>query len=64
MHWIDSVFWWVGFTVCAVGSLGALAMIFAFPFDYCWRRYGDIITLFDVVKEARRQGRPIFKDRT
>ena len=57
---IDLIFWWVGAVVCGAGALAALTFVVAFPFDYCWRKWGDLHTLIKVTNEAKRQGRSIF----
>ena len=53
----------IGYSVMIAGGVALTAVIIYFPFNYAWQKYGDLRTLVDVCKEARRQGRSIYGDR-
>lgn len=58
---IDQIALFIGYAVIAVGTMAATALAICLPIDYVWRRYGDVAGLIKVVREAKRQGRPVFK---
>lgn len=58
---IDQIALFIGYAVIAVGTMAATALAIYLPIDYVWRRYGDVAGLIKVVREAKRQGRPVFK---
>jgi len=60
---IDVLALYIGYTVIVAGSVAATALIACLPIEYAWRRFGDIAALAKVLREAKRQGRSIFKER-
>lgn len=60
MHWIDLIALWLGRSLLIAGGIGAATWLAMYPLDYAWRRWGDLVTFVDVMREARRQGRRIF----
>ena len=60
MYWIDSLFWWIGALVCALGVFIGICLIALWPVEWMWRKYGSMRVLADVLFEARRQGRSIY----
>lgn len=58
---IDQIALIIGYAVIAVGTVAATALAIYLPIDYVWRRYGDVAGLVQVLREAKRQGRPVFK---
>lgn len=57
----DQIALFIGYAVIAVGTMAATALAISLPIDYVWRRYGDVAGLIKVIREAKRQGRPVFK---
>lgn len=60
---LDQIAMLIGYSVMIAGGVALTAVIIYFPFNYAWQKYGDLRTLVDVCKEARRQGRSIYGDR-
>ena len=60
---LDQIAMLIGYSVMIAGGVGLTAVVIYFPFNYAWKKYGDLRALVDVCKEARRQGRSIYGDR-
>lgn len=58
---IHTFVWGVGVLVCTIGAVLAVTFIIAGTLDYCWRKWGDLDTFLQVMKEASAQGRNVFK---
>lgn len=58
---IDQIALFIGYLVIGAGTVAATALVTCLPINYAWRRYGDVVDLTRVIREAKRQGRPVFK---
>ncbi|WP_019023078.1 hypothetical protein [Thioalkalivibrio sp. ALE23] len=61
-EWIEILALGVGYAVIVAGALALAAFVVFGCISYFWRRYGDVHALVNVVREARRQGRTIYRE--
>lgn len=60
---MDQAALFIGYAVILAGAVATTAFVLCLPIGYAWRRFGDVASLLRVIREAKRQGRPIFKDK-
>lgn len=53
----------IGYAVIAGGASAAAAFLVYLPINYAWRRFGDVFALVRIIREAKKQGRPVFKEK-
>ena len=52
----------IGYAVICSGGIAMLAFITYFPCTYAWKRFGDTAALVAVMREAKKQGRKIWRE--
>lgn len=60
---IDQIALFIGYAVIAGGASAAAAFLVCLPINYAWRRFGDVYALVRIIREAKKQGRTIFKEK-